>query len=402
MCGWAGLNGGTAAAETVKPSAIRPAYRPAAELWDLRRLAQAPRTYPAERFATNGLQALFFDGPDYHGKPTRVFAYLGIPRHAPGRNIPGIVLVHGGGGTAFADWVKLWNDRGYAAIAMDTCGGTPEGEFNRHPRHAWSGPPGWGGFDQIGEPRQDQWAYHAVASVILAHSLLRAQDGVDPDRIGITGISWGGYLTCLVVGVDSRFQFAAPVYGCGHYRETIFDANLKAMGEANASQWTAWWDPERYLPKARIPMLWVSGSNDLAYSMDALQATYRAPAGRQTLCVRLRMPHAHGGPGESPKEIHVFAESVVNHGDPLARIRAQGRDGDAVWAKFQSARPIVKAELNYTADTGDWKKRLWATLPARLARGRATATLPPNAKFYYLNLTDDRGCVVSAPHVACP
>ena len=32
------------------------------------------------------------------------------------------VLVHGGGGTAFDAWVRLWNDRGYAAIAMDLAG----------------------------------------------------------------------------------------------------------------------------------------------------------------------------------------------------------------------------------------------------------------------------------------
>ena len=35
---------------------------------------------------------------------------------------PGIVLVHGGGGTAFANWAQLWAKRGYAAIAMDLAG----------------------------------------------------------------------------------------------------------------------------------------------------------------------------------------------------------------------------------------------------------------------------------------
>jgi hypothetical protein len=36
-----------------------------------------------------------------------------------------MVLIHGGGGTAFADWVRLWTGRGYAAIAMDLCGCVP-------------------------------------------------------------------------------------------------------------------------------------------------------------------------------------------------------------------------------------------------------------------------------------
>ena len=39
--------------------------------------------------------------------------------------LPAMVLVHGGAGTAFADWVRMWKRRGYAAIAMDTCGSVP-------------------------------------------------------------------------------------------------------------------------------------------------------------------------------------------------------------------------------------------------------------------------------------
>src|SRR5207244_2738599 len=130
-------------------------------------------------------------GLPWHGEPTRVFALVGMPEHKPGDKVPAIVLVHGGGGTAFAEWVKLWTSRGYAAIAMDTCGCTPGGEHGKRPRHEHSGPPGWGGWDQTDEAVEDQWTYHAVADVVLAHSLLRAQPDVDTDRIGITGISWG-------------------------------------------------------------------------------------------------------------------------------------------------------------------------------------------------------------------
>ena len=38
---------------------------------------------------------------------------------------------------------------------------------------------------------------------------------MDRRRIGITGISWGGYLTCIVAGLDDRLKVAVPVYGCG-------------------------------------------------------------------------------------------------------------------------------------------------------------------------------------------
>ena len=33
-----------------------------------------------------------------------------------------------------------------------------------------------------------------------------------------TGVSWGGYLTCIASSLDPRFAFAAPVYGCGALR----------------------------------------------------------------------------------------------------------------------------------------------------------------------------------------
>jgi dienelactone hydrolase len=367
-------------------------------IWDLRQLSRAPRVFPAPTIVTNDMQSLFFEGPVYQGRPTRVFAWMGIPRRSGQAKIPGMVLVHGGGGTAFDAWVRLWNQRGYAAIAMDTCGCLPGGDHGKRPRHEWGGPPGWGGFDQISEPQTDQWTYHAVASVILANSLLRDQPGVDAKRIGLTGISWGGYLTCIAAGIDSRFRFAVPVYGCGYYQDTVFRNNLDKLGDAEASKWLAWWDPSSVLANARMPILWVTGSSDFAYSLEALQRSYRLPRTPRTLCVRVGMPHGHGGPGESPREIQVFADSILNRGIPLMKIKAQGRHGSEIWAEFNSQRPIIKAELNFTRDTGPWPARVWQSIPARISRDRVSSHLPEDARVYYLNLFDDRDCVVSTEH----
>ena len=202
-----------AAGAAESPKEARPPAEPSGPMWDMKQLSEPPKVYPAEGSQAEGVRALFFEGPASRGKPTRVFAWLGIPKTEPGRKLPGMVLVPGGGGTAFANWVKLWNDRGYAAISMDTCGCVPKGSYGNWQRHGLGGPPGWGGFDQIDQPREDQWTYHAVADVMLAHSLLRSLPEVDGNRIGLTGISWGGYLACIAAGVDDRFRFAAPVYG---------------------------------------------------------------------------------------------------------------------------------------------------------------------------------------------
>ena len=76
-----------------------------------------------------GIRALTYEGLSIDGCATRVFAYIGVPKTAsPAAPVPAVVLVHGGGGHAFSEWIKIWNDRGYAAIAMDTTGFVPSSQ----------------------------------------------------------------------------------------------------------------------------------------------------------------------------------------------------------------------------------------------------------------------------------
>lgn len=345
-----------------------------------------------------GVKAISFSGLSFRGKPTRVFAWLGLPKLKPGEKAPAMVLIHGGGGTAFEEWVRLWVQRGYVAIAMDNCGQVPVGNYGQWVHDEQSGPPGWGGFDQLAWPREDQWTYHAVADVILAHSLIRSLPEVDPERTGVTGISWGGYLTCIVAGVDRRFKLAVPVYGCGFYRDTVFQNELSKLNQDDAARWMGWWDPSVYLGNADLPLLWVTGSNDFAYTLNALQSSYRLPKGPRQLCIRLRMPHGHGGAGENPEEIRVFADSLLKGGAPLPTITGAGREGTKAWLTYAAALPIAKAELNYTRDTGRWQDRKWESIPALQTDGQVTASLPEGTRVYYFNLFDQRNCAVSTEH----
>jgi dienelactone hydrolase len=316
------------------------------------------------------------------------------------------VLVHGGGGSAFVRWVKLWNSRGYAAISMDTCGavsGNAYGDEQRgHVRHAWAGPAGWGGFDKVDDPVKDQWTYHAVAAAIRGHSLLRSFPSVDTACIGITGISWGGYLTCIVASVDDRFSFAVPVYGCGFLGDNSawLDA-FKSMGPEREKKWLGLWDPSAYLPLAKMPFLWVTGSNDFAYPMDSLQKSYHSLTVPYTLSVRLRMAHGHGAAGENPKEILTFAEHFTRGGKPLPEFTSVRREGRKVTASFSSGPcTVVKAELNYTLDSGNWKARTWlaASVEVNSCAGAVVADIPEKATVYYLNLFTDDDLVVSSEH----
>ncbi|PIV56917.1 dipeptidyl aminopeptidase [Candidatus Desantisbacteria bacterium CG_4_10_14_0_8_um_filter_48_22] len=374
-------------------------------IWDTGALfAAVPKVFPAADFVSphKNVKAIFYEGLPFKGKQTRVFAWYGIPEAEKGEKVPAIVLVHGGGGTAFDAWVDLWVSRGYATIAMDLCGCVPSGTYGNWTRHENAGPAGWdASFAQINWKTEDQWVFHAIAGIVLADSLLRSFPGVDAERVGITGISWGGYLTCIAAGVDSRFKFAVPVYGCGFLHEdSVWTGAFKNMGKKNAGKWVKMWDPSNYLGNAAMPMLWVAGTNDLAYPLSSLQKSYRLPKSRRTLCIRVRMPHGHGGAGENPEEIRAFADSILKEGEPLAGITEQGMDKDKAWVKFSAEVPVEKAEFNYTKDKGAWMQRAWEIIPAELdeSKNMVSALLPEGVTAWYFNIIDRSGLIVSSEY----
>jgi dienelactone hydrolase len=384
----------------------------AATPWNLKDLSRSPQVYPAPGFEEAGMRALFFDGLPWRSKPTRVFAWYGVPAGHANDKLPAVVLVHGGGGTAYAKWVKMWNDRGYAAIAIDTCGSVPITAAEETPsqprppqstRHEMGGPACWdASFEQIDWPQKDQWTYHAVADIALANSLLRSFPEVDKNRIGITGISWGGYLTAIAAGIDKRFRFAAPIYGCGFLGENSFWVPaFKEMGPTKARRWLDWWDPSVYLGRAKMPFLWVDGTNDFAYPLDSLQKSYHLPRGKRTLSIKLRMEHSHGA-GQTPAEIYAFANQVLRSEAPLAVISSEKLSGRDVRVDYKAGASIVKAELLYTLDKGPWKDRRWEAVPAELVQEKQQvhATLPEGSKVFFINLIDSRGLIVSSDYQA--
>jgi hypothetical protein len=229
-----------------------------------------------------------------------------------------------------------------------------------------------------------------------------AQPEVDAGRVGVTGISWGGYLTCLVAGLDGRLKVAVPVYGCGFLHENSAADWMKILNETlpadQRRMWVENFDPSRYLPGAKMPMLWVNGTNDFAYPLDSYQKSYRLPSGPRTLCVTVRMPHGHEA-GWAPKEIGLFADQHLRGGTPLPSVGAMRVEGGAVEASFRSATPVRRAALHLTTDRGRWQERAWRSLPAEVRGETLRAVLPPERPvLFFLTLTDDRDATVSTEH----
>jgi len=368
--------------------------------WKLETLKKTPAATWGE--PSEGICEVYYEGEPLAGKPTRVFAYYARPKEGKGP-FPAMVLVHGGGGTAFREWTELWAKRGYCALAMDLAGCGP----NR--KKLPDGGPGQDAhakFDKLKEAEIDQmWTYHAVAAVIRGHSLLASREEVDAARIGITGISWGGYLTCIVAGIDDRLKVAVPVYGCGFLNEdSVWEerGQFAQLGPEVTRQWIQNFDPSQYLPGVRCPILFVNGTNDGAYYLGSYRKSYRLVPGEKTLRIQSPMPHSHPD-GWAPKEIGLFTDSVLRGGKPLARLSPLTIGEGRAKARFTAEVPIVKAWLHYTTDTGPWKKRRWERVDATIGSGTVSAPLPTQRPLVcFLNALDERDAMVSTEHVELP
>ncbi len=385
-----------------EPGSIRRAASlPDSIPWDLKELSKSPEfTWDAG----DEIRSLYYSGETYQGKPTRVFAYYATPETIAGRTsttqqrFPAIVLVHGGGGSAFPQWVRLWAQRGYAAIAMDLAGCGPNKDRLN------DGGPGQGHdmkFARIGQPKTEQWTYHAVANVIRAHSLIRSFPEVDTARTAITGISWGGYLTCIVAGLDNRFQAAVPVYGCGFLHEnSAWLGDFAKMSQEHQAQWVNLWDPSRYVGSAKMPMLFVNGGKDGAYPPDSHAKTFALVKSPKYLHFVPELPHGHIF--DRPKAIEVFIAQRLGRGPPLARVSDPQMEDGKLFANVESSTSPVEANLHYTVAklSGNASEREWVMKPAKIDGKMITAESPPStATAWFLTVKDQRDILVSSPLV---
>ena len=372
--------------------------------WDLQALGKAPEVTWG---ATNGLvQELFYAGEPLNGKPTRVFAYLGRPAETNDHGSPtsrshqprpAMVLVHGGGGKAFKAWAEHWAQRGYVAIAMDLAGNGPNDHLPD------------GGPDQADTVKfrnftateaREMWTYHAVAAVVRAHSLLRSLPEVDARRVGITGISWGGYLTCIVAGIDPRFKVAVPVYGCGFLGEnsTWKNTSLAKMTPEARELWLRLFDPSEYLENVRCPILFVNGTTDFAYPLDSYQKSYRlVPSKWRHVSIAVNRPHGHIW---TFPEVDAFADGVLRNEAPLPRLGRPWIRENLLSAKLDRTSGLKEFSMCYTTNSGAWQKRTWHTARAHLDGRELTAEVPASRPLVaFLAVKDEGGRHVSSEYV---
>ncbi|MBO9730220.1 MAG: alpha/beta fold hydrolase [Chitinophaga sp.] len=364
-------------------------------IWDVPAIYQTP-TY--EVISNDSVKGILYQGLPYHDGPQQVFAWYATPGTLSGNksldhDLPAVVLVHGGGGIAFKEWAILWAKKGYAAIAMDLRGNGPN---RQHLAHGFVEPDNKTPYFTITPTLSDQWMYQAVANVILANNLLRSFPEVDSNRIALTGISWGGILSCLIAGIDNRYKAVVPVYGCGYlFYNTAMLKDLDQLSPADKQTWIQQYDPSQYIRHAKMPMLFINGTNDSHFYLDSYKKTYEQVKNAQ-LSIKPRLRHSHHD-GWQSEEIFAFINSYLNHTTPLPRITKTCITQTGITAKVISAEPLAAAYLHYTTDTATLlKDKIWEVMPVNIKGERVEAAVPPvGTLVWYLSVTDKRGMQVS-------
>jgi len=357
--------------------------------------AQRPVYYDVlNEMSTGEIRGILYTGMDYKGLPTQVFAYLGIPEGVTAENpAPAMVLVHGGGGKAYLDWVKKWVEKGYVALSyyfMESQASTDNALSDGNIIYYDRGPRRGGSIDDntyANIPRDEQWMYHATADASLAYTLLDSLPQVADGQIGISGISWGGVVTASVIGRDTRFKLAMPVYGAGYLDENL--GNIHPVSQ---------WDGRHNFDKVKasgMKTLWINSPTDYYFDVTTTSKSAAACGGDALLIYMF----GHGEPSGSGVdgtlgEVFSYADSVFREGEAFPQLSTPKKSGSKVTLTATSDIGVKSATLYYTTSGVVYDgtcNSLWLSQSAEVKGNKITATLPNGTKGYYIGVTDSNG-----------
>lgn len=190
------------------------------------------------------------------------------PGTAAGTRHPAILYVcgHSGRGrdgnkTAFQDQGIWFARHGYVCLVVDTLqlGEIPGIHHGTYREGRW-----W--WQSRGYTPAGVECWNGIRGI----DLLAARDDVDPERIGVTGISGGGATTLWIAAADDRVAAAAPVSGMadlrGYVTERCIDGHCDCMFLVNTERWP--WTRIAALVAPR-PLLFVNSDTDPIFPMSA-------------------------------------------------------------------------------------------------------------------------------------
>lgn len=182
--------------------------------------------------------------------------YLTLPTGRDPRNLPLIVLPHGGPASrdtpGFDWWSQAMASRGYAVLQVNFRG---------------SDGFGWG-FTQAGF---GQWGRKMQTDLSDGVRYLAAQGTIDPKRVCIVGASYGGYAAMAGAALDTGvYRCAAAVSGLSDLRRFVEWSRMKSGVDAQR-YWKRFMggdaalaevSPVAHIDRIAIPVLLVHGQDD--------------------------------------------------------------------------------------------------------------------------------------------
>jgi dienelactone hydrolase len=346
----------------------------------------------------------FFRGETYQDQPVRVYALYAAPEG--GKNLPGILHIHGGGQTASMNWLKFWTARGYAALSFDYCG-----TFGNHARHT-----DWGKLVQgnMGNKtgklhatgpsvRESSW-YHWALVARRALTVLERQDEVDPERLGVFGVSTGGSLVWTVAATDKRVKAACPIYGVGwntHPRSRY--ALDPKKNDPETLLWRHTMEPDVYASLMDRPVLLLNATNDHHGKMDWSYETLAALRGPWRVAFTPR--YRHHIAEEQGHDLPLFMDTHLKQGPAWPETPVLNLDLDESGVPRASlmpdrSQPISKVEIFYAVRNVDPVTRYWRSTDVE-TRGDTWMTSlpildPSDRLFAFASITYDSGICLSS------
>lgn len=191
------------------------------------------------------------DGYDLHGW------IMTPPDFDPQQQYPSILEIHGGPqtqyGRLFIHELNYLAAQGYVVYWSNPRGGQGYGEA-----HAAAIYGRWGTVD--------------YDDVMAWADYMTQQPYIDPARMGVTGGSYGGYMTALIIGKTDRFKAAVAQRVVSNiisfYGSSDLNRGTEYLTGAEAPPWDAfdtYWDmsPMKYIGHASTPTLIIHSEQDL-------------------------------------------------------------------------------------------------------------------------------------------
>ncbi len=203
------------------------------------------------------------DGLTIHGYVVKPFGWR------EGRRYPLIMQLHGGpNGMHGFSWgmdAQVFAGAGYAVFLPNPRGSSGYGEVYQR-------------------AVQNEWGGKAYTDIMVGvDAVLMKYAWIDPERMGVTGHSYGGFMTDWIVGHTDRFRAATSLAGISDFIsvEGTRDAAYNHRRDFGGDLWERfqeYWDtsPLKYAPQVKTPTMILHGEADARVPLEQGEEFFRA------------------------------------------------------------------------------------------------------------------------------